>query len=461
MPIFDQEEHAEPARTVYSVSEINRLARELIESGFSSAVVEGEISGLKQYPSGHWYFSLKDRDAQLSCVMFRGNNISVRFQPADGDKVIARGGLTIYEARGNFQLKVAALEKSGSGELRRAFELLKVRLQSEGLFEQAAKKPVGAGFRHIGVITSRSGAVLRDIISVFRRRFPAIRVTLIPVAVQGEQAPAEICRAIETANALRGKLGFEALIIGRGGGSPEDLQAFNEETVARAIFASELPVTSAIGHETDFCIADFVADLRAPTPSAAAELMSPSQEEYFERLRSDLRKLHNRMRQGLYRQQERLRLISQRLHSPAKRLEDRSQSLDEFYQRMDRATRNLLERKQQELDFQRQGLRNCSPQIRIGSLRASLGELPRRLLRSIQSRLAGKRALLAELRRALQSTGPLNTLARGYSITLDESAKVIRGVDDVTQGTRIITRLSDGKLKSIVLELEKEPEPDA
>lgn len=449
---FERDEEVEPARAAYSVSEVNRLARELIEGGFPGAVVEGEISGLKQYRSGHWYFSLQDRDAQLRCVMFRGNNLSVKFRPADGDQVIARGSLTIYEARGDFQLKVASLEKSGSGELRRAFELLKARLRAEGLFEQAAKKPVGNRFRHIGVITSPSGAVLRDMVSVFRRRFPATRITLIPAAAQGEHAPAEICRAIKTANALRGKLGFEALIVGRGGGSPEDLQAFNEESVARAIFASELPVTSAAGHETDFSIADFVADQRAPTPSAAAELMSPSQEEYFALLRSDLGKLHNRMAHVLQRQQERLRLIAKRCRGPARRLEDHAQTLDELGRRMERAQGNLLARKRQNLDLRRQALHHCSPVLRIPRLRTGLEELPRRLRRSMRSRLERQGALLAELRRALHSTSPLHTLARGYSITMDESAKVIRSADDVTEGARIVTRLADGTLRSTVTE---------
>ena len=458
MTLFEREADVEAGRAVYSVSEVNRLARELIEGGFPGAVVEGEITGLKQYRSGHWYFSLQDRDAQLRCVMFRGNNMSVGFRPADGDQVIARGSLTIYEARGDFQLKVTALEKSGSGELRRAFELLKTRLQAEGLFEQEAKKPVGNRFRHIGVITSLSGAVLRDIVSVLRRRFPATRITLIPTAVQGEAAPAEICRAIETANALRGKLGLEALIVGRGGGSPEDLQAFNEESVARANFASELPVTSAVGHETDFSIADFVADQRAPTPSAAAELMSPSQEEYFARLRSDLGKLHNRMAHVLHRQQERLRLIAGRCRGPARRLEDHAQTLDELGRRMERAQGNLLARKRQNLDMRRQALQHCSPALVIPRLRAGLEELPRRLHRSMRSRLERQGALLAELRRTLHSTSPLQTLARGYSITMDESAKVIRSVDDVTQGSRITTRLAKGQIESTVSGLEKEPE---
>ena len=456
--MFEREADVEAGRAVYSVSEVNRLARELIEGGFPGAVVEGEITGLKQYRSGHWYFSLQDRDAQLRCVMFRGSNMSVRFLPADGDQVTARGNLTIYEKQGSFQLNVVALEKSGAGELRRAFEELKTRLQAEGLFEQEAKKPVGNHYRHIGVVTSRSGAVLRDILSVLKRRFPATRIILISTTVQGEAAPAEICRAIETANALRGKLGLEALIVGRGGGSPEDLQAFNEESVARAIFASELPVTSAVGHETDVSIADFVADLRAPTPSAAAELMSPSQQEYFDILRSQLGKLQNRMYENQRRASERLQLISKRLRSPARRLEDHAQTLDDFSQRMLRARAAVIAGKRQQLSMLQQRLKHCSPAMRINRLQATVNEAPRRLHRSMRSRLERQGALLAELRRTLHSTSPLHTLARGYSITMDESAKVIRSVDDVTQGSRIITRLARGRIESTVSGLEKEPE---
>ena len=434
----------------FSISEVNRLARECIEGEFSGIAVEGEITSLKKYASGHWYFSLKDREAQLRCVMFRGDNRSLRFSPADGDQVTARGNLTIYEKQGSFQLRAVALEKSGAGELRRAFEQLKARLQAEGLFEQAAKKPLGNHYRHIGVVTSRSGAVLRDILSVLRRRFPAIRVTLFPVAVQGEAAPADICRAIEAANRLRGRLGLEALIVGRGGGSPEDLQAFNEESVARAIFASALPLVSAVGHETDFSIADFVADLRAPTPSAAAELLSPSQDEYLARLRADAGKLRHRIEQMLSRRRERLELTAKRLHSPARRLEDHAQTLDDLGQRMGRARAGMVLRKRQRLELLQQRLRHCSPALRIGQIHTALHEAPGRLGRAMGSQLARHTARLGELRRTLHSTGPLNTLARGYSITLDESAKVIRSVDEVTTGARIITRLADGSLHSTV-----------
>ncbi len=448
MTLLDAEQN------VWTVSRINRLARQLVEEGFSGIRVEGEISGLKKSVPGHWYFTLKDRNAQLDCVMFRGAASRVRFHPGDGDRITVRGDLTIYESRGRFQLNATAMEAAGAGELRRAFELLKARLQAEGLFESDRKKPVGTGFRHIGLITAESGAALRDMLSVFRRRFPAIRLTLIPVAVQGELAPSQICQAIEAANALRHKLGLEALIVGRGGGSAEDLQAFNEESVARAIFASELSVTSAVGHEIDFSIADFVADLRAPTPSAAAELMSPSQQEYSDLLRAQLGKLQNRMRQRFEQQRDRLEITARRLRSPGRRLRDHAQTLDDFSQRIQRAANALLGGKRQRFKLLRQGLKHNSPLRRVEQLRPLLADAPPRLRRALQSRVQRDASQLESLSRSLHATGPLNTLARGYSITLDESNRVVRSADGVSPGARITTRLADGNLHSTVVEGE-------
>ena len=444
MPLLEAEQN------VWSVSQLNRLARQLVEEGFSGIRVEGEISGLKKSVPGHWYFTLKDRNAQLDCVMFRGAASRVRFNPGDGDLVTVRGDLTIYETRGRFQLNVTAMEAAGACELRRAFELLKTRLQAEGLFDKDRKKSVGAGFRHIGLITAESGAALRDMLSVFRRRFPAIRLTLIPVAVQGELAPSQICQAIEAANSLRHKLGIQALIVGRGGGSAEDLQAFNEESVARAIFASELPVTSAVGHEIDFSIADFVADLRAPTPSAAAELMSPSQQEYSDLLRAQLGKLQNRMRQQFEHRRDRLELTARRLRSPARRLQDHAQTLDDFSQRIQRAAGALFGGKRQRLNLLRQALRHNSPIRRVESLRPMLADAPLRLRRALQSRIQRNASRLETFSRSLHATSPLHTLARGYSITLDESARVVRSVDEAGPGARIATRLADGSLHSTV-----------
>ncbi len=444
MKLLDAEQN------VWTVSQINRLARQLVEESFSGIRVEGEISGLKKSAPGHWYFTLKDRNAQLDCVMFRSAAARVRFNPVDGDLITARGDLTIYESRGRFQLNVTAMEAAGAGELRRAFELLKAHLQAEGLFESDRKKPVGTGFRHIGLITAESGAALRDMLSVFRRRFPAIRLTLIPVAVQGEQAPQQICQAIGIANALRHRLGLQALIVGRGGGSAEDLQAFNEESVARAIFASELSVTSAVGHEIDFSIADFVADLRAPTPSAAAELMSPSQQEYFDLLRAQLGKLQNRMRQQFEHRRDRLELAARRLRSPERRFQDHVQTLDDFSQRMQRAGNALLDGKRQRLNLLRQGLKHNSPIRRVERLRSVLADAPLRLQRALQSRIQRDKPRLEVLSRSLHATSPLNTLARGYSITLDESGRVVRSVDEAGPGARITTRLADGNLHSTV-----------
>ena len=262
---------------VLSVSSLNQMAKSLLEGHFSQVAVEGEISNFANPASGHWYFTLKDQKSQLRCAMFAGRNRLVPFNPKNGDQLIVRGQLSIYPNRGDYQLIVSQMEEAGDGALRRAFEELKQRLRAEGLFDQRHKQEIMEGYHHVGLITSAAGAAICDMVSVFGRRFPATRLTVFPVAVQGAEAPGEISSALALANALTDELGLQALIVGRGGGSLEDLQAFNVESVARAIFASELPIVSAVGHEIDFTIADLVADLRAPTPSAAAELLSPDQ----------------------------------------------------------------------------------------------------------------------------------------------------------------------------------------
>ena len=253
-----------PESNVLTVSGLNRLAKSLLEGHFPAVRVEGEISNLSRPSSGHWYFTLKDQSAQLRCAMFAGNNRRVQFKADSGQQVTVRGRLSIYDGRGDYQLIVDSMEQAGAGALQRAFELLKTKLEDEGLFRADTKRPLRDDYRHIGLITSATGAAVQDIISVFCRRSPTTTLTLFPVSVQGAQAPQEIVRAIASANRLADKLGIQALIVGRGGGSIEDLQAFNEESVARAIAGSDLAICSAVGHETDFTIADFVADLRAP-----------------------------------------------------------------------------------------------------------------------------------------------------------------------------------------------------
>jgi len=315
-----QEDPREPPQfegeKVLSVTNLNRMAKLLLEDNFPAVVVEGEISNLATPASGHWYLTLKDKTSQIRCAMFVNRNRLVRFKPQNGKQIIVRGRLSIYEGRGDYQLIADSMEDSGDGALRRAFEELKSKLQTIGLFDEDAKQDVHSSYDHIGVVTSPTGAAIRDILSVFERRFPATLVTLFPVSVQGAEAKQEIVNAIETANRLRDKLGVQALIISRGGGSLEDLQAFNEEDVAQAIFASGLPITSAVGHEIDFTIADFVADLRAPTPSAAAEQLSPSQFEYLEILQSYLQQFTRTIGKRLQSADRTLALTYKQLNAP-------------------------------------------------------------------------------------------------------------------------------------------------
>ncbi|MGM0632901.1 MAG: exodeoxyribonuclease VII large subunit, partial [Pseudomonadota bacterium] len=299
--------------TVLTVSSLNRMARSLLEDGFPSVVVEGEISNLAVPASGHWYLTLKDERAQIRCAMFRGNNRSVRVRPANGMLVTVRGRLSLYEARGDYQLILDRMEEAGAGALQRAFEELKQRLRDEGLFDTERKKPLPARCHHVAIVTSRTGAALQDMLTVFQRRFPLMRITVLPVPVQGDEAPPAIVRALRIANRRRHDLAFDALIVGRGGGSLEDLQAFNEESVARAIAASELPVVSAVGHETDVSIADFAADVRAPTPSAAAELLSPDATALQQRFTQSGQRLASTMQQLLRQRHEQVHTLLRRL----------------------------------------------------------------------------------------------------------------------------------------------------
>lgn len=448
---------ADPA--VLSVTSLNRLAKSLLEGHFPAVTVEGEISNLARPSSGHWYLTLKDKTSQLRCAMFANRNRQVRFRPDNGQQVIVRGKLSIYEGRGDYQLIVDSMEEAGDGALRRAFEELKARLAEEGLFAEQHKQEVPNNYRHIGLITSATGAAVRDLVSVFARRFPATRLTLLPVAVQGQQAAAEIADAIARANRLRQTLGLEALIVGRGGGSLEDLQAFNEELVARAIFASELPITSAVGHEIDFTIADFVADLRAPTPSAAAELMSPSQQEYLDQFRGYHQVFSQLIRQGLGKRQQTLVALQRHLRRPDRRLQEHAQTLDRLETRLRRSQHQALHRYQEHVTRLRRALVSHSPQQRLRQSRLDLQRHKRDLNRHMQQRLQLNQANLARLSHSLETVSPLQTLARGYSITQDSQQRVIRRYDELQPGDRIVTRLALGALHATVDKLEPESFP--
>ena len=449
-----QEDPREPPQfegeKVLSVTNLNRMAKLLLEDNFPAVVVEGEISNLATPASGHWYLTLKDKTSQIRCAMFVNRNRLVRFKPQNGKQIIVRGRLSIYEGRGDYQLIADSMEDSGDGALRRAFEELKSKLQTIGLFDEDAKQEVHSSYDHIGVVTSPTGAAIRDILSVFERRFPATLVTLFPVSVQGAEAKREIVNAIETANRLRGKLGVQALIISRGGGSLEDLQAFNEEDVAQAIFASDLPITSAVGHEIDFTIADFVADLRAPTPSAAAEQLSPSQFEYLEILQSYLQQFTRTIGKRLQSADRTLALMYKQLKRPDRRLQEHAQKLDRFEGQLQLAIRNRIALQHSELLQLKRGLQFITPLSRIRQLLDQVGAKLRTMERSMQADVQIRQAKLGELSRGLEAVSPLNTLSRGYSITYNADMKVIRQSDDVKTGSEITSRLKKGSIVSTV-----------
>ena len=431
-----------------TVSQLNRQARTLLESHFDFVWVEGEVSNFVAPSSGHWYFSLKDGGAQVRCAMFRNRNQRVRFTPANGDAIRLRCRVSLYEGRGEFQLIVEHLEHAGAGALQAAFEKLKARLLAEGLFNPERKKPLPDNVSQLGVITSPTGAAIHDILTVLRRRCPAIGVSVLPVAVQGEGAAAQIAAAIEQANRWQreGKVQLDALIVGRGGGSLEDLWAFNEEIVARAIAASELPVVSAVGHEVDFSIADMAADHRAPTPSAAAELLSPDQREWQQRLQTIESNLVRLIRRKLADAATELEHLRKRLKHPGAQLREQAQRLDDLEQRLILAQKNLLQRRRGELALLQSRLHAQSPLPRLQQMQRDTGQLQHRLEAAMQQRLLQARNRLAHLAQLLDSLSPLGTLQRGYAIVTDASGKVITDAAAVASGDEVEARLASGRL---------------
>jgi exodeoxyribonuclease VII large subunit len=436
---------------VYTVSRLNREARDLVESSFPRLWLEGELSNLSRPASGHWYFSLKDQAAQVRCAMFRSRNRVVGFVPRDGLHVLMKADVSLFEARGDFQLIVDYLEEAGDGALRRAFELLKQRLHAEGLFDAARKKPIPALAERIGVITSPSGAALRDILSVLQRRFPAIPVFVYPVPVQGADAALRIAETIDLASQRRD---CDVLILARGGGSLEDLWAFNDEAVARAIHRCRIPLVTGIGHEIDFTIADFVADLRAPTPSGAAERVSPDRSAWLQRLERIRGRLQNLALRQLAAARERLAWLDKRLQHPGRRLSTIGQRLDELEQRLARAQQMVLHHKSAQLAQLQTHLQTHNPVGQIASLRARNEQLTLRLRGAVRASLEAQRAGLGNLARALEAVSPLSTLARGYAIvTHPPGGVILRRARDVAPGGAIQARLAEGRLVCDVREV--------
>lgn len=442
---------ASAGRDVYTVSRLNREVCALLEGEFASVHVEGELSNLAAPSSGHIYFSLKDAQAQVRCAMFRSRRQTLRFRPADGARVLVRARVSLYQPRGDYQLIVEHMEEAGDGALQRAFEELKARLAAEGLFDGERKRSLPALPRRIGVITSPTGAAVRDVLTVLRRRFPAIPVLIYPVPVQGKTAGAEIARGIRLASARRE---CDVLILCRGGGSLEDLWAFNEEVVARAIADCEIPLVAGVGHETDVTIADFVADLRAPTPSGAAECVSPDAGEWqrhFARLDARIAGL---MESALERREERLQWLIKRLHQqhPAQRLRQQAQRVDELERRAARAMRAILER----CDMRRREARarllrhSPLPAIRAACNRSAVHQ--RQLIAAMYARLERLRGRLEHRAGALEALSPLATLARGYAVVRQSDGHVLTDSREVQPGAEIDARLAHGSLRCRVLE---------
>lgn len=450
MPVSPPLPSAKDKRNVLTVSQLNRLARNLLEESFPAVLVEGEISNLAMPSSGHWYLTLKDEQAQIRCAMFRNRNMLLRFKPKDGMQVVVKARLSLYEGRGDYQLIVDYMEPAGAGALQRAFELLKAKLLQEGLFDAARKRPLPARPSHVAIITSPTGAAIRDIISVFRRRFPSTQLTIVPVPVQGEQSAPELIRALATVNARQGCLDdVDVIVLARGGGSLEDLWSFNDETLARAISASQLPVVSAVGHETDFTIADFVADVRAATPSAAAELLSPHQDDYRQLLQIQMRKLRNCMAKRLQDLRVQSASLARRLRHPGRRLQEQAQRLDGLELRLRRALQGSLKQNHQRLAVMRAGLMRHSPDAALAQRRQQTAWLQQRLQAAMRAALLQKAQQLRQQGHALHTVSPLATLARGYSIAMQDDT-VLRSYEQTQPGATIRTRLAHGVLLSKV-----------
>lgn len=443
------------AEAALSPSQLNALARELLEGAFGLVWVEGEISNLSRPASGHLYFSLKDARAQVRCALFRQRAGLLRFRPADGQKVIARARLSLYEPRGDYQLIVESLEPAGEGALRQAFEALKIKLDAEGLFAAERKRSLPRFPRRLALLTSPRGAAVRDVLSVLARRFPLLPVDVVPIAVQGEGAAAEAIAALRAVNrAAR----HDLILLTRGGGSLEDLQSFNDEALARAIAASAIPVVSAVGHEIDFSISDFVADLRAPTPSAAAELLVPERSELLRTLVQQRNRLQAHLQRSLERNAQRLDRAALRLQavSPAQRLKtgrERLQRAEARLAALRQARLGLALRSLAALDAR---LRAQHPRVRLSRAAERLTKSGQQLIVALPRSIEHRRLRLAALGRALNAISPLATLGRGYALLLDgESGAVLGSVKQLVDGAAVTARLHDGSAQLRVLGASK------
>ena len=432
-------------RHLYTVSELTFQIRECLEAKFPLIWVTGEVSNFRRPASGHYYFTLKDDGAQIASVMFRGQNRHLKFKLEDGMSATGLGRISVYEPRGSYQLIFEYLEPKGVGELQVAFEQLKSRLAAEGIFDEACKKPIPFLPNRISVITSRTGAVIHDILMVAHRRFENVPIQILPVKVRGYGSEIEIVSAIRLVNRLRNS---DVIILARGGGSIEDFQAFNSEILARAVFASEIPVVCGVGHETDFTIADFAADLRAPTPSAAAEMVLPSKTDLLRRHVSASQGLVQRMYSFVDMQRKRTEEISRRIVHPRRHIQNHRLRIDDLTSRLAGRMRGMLHRKWERLDWRLNTLCTHMPILKINQLRNQLKQVRQNLLFRVRSVSKDESARLKTYTDRLKSLSPDATLARGYSITFTvPEGEIIRNADTVHTGQAVEVILARGRIQ--------------
>ncbi|MBA2654914.1 MAG: exodeoxyribonuclease VII large subunit [Gammaproteobacteria bacterium] len=427
-------------KKILTVTELNRTVKRLLETHFHVLWIEGEISNLSRPTSGHLYFSLKDEQAQVRCALFRLRNVTLPFEPQNGMHILAAAKISLYEGRGDYQLIIEHLEERGEGALRRRFEVLKNKLASEGLFDSIYKKSLPLHPKCIGVVTSPTGAAIRDVISVLKRRFANIPVVIYPASVQGEQAAAQITNAIALANQRNE---CDVLIICRGGGSLEDLFAFNDEVVARAIFNSKLPTVTGIGHEVDFTIADFVADQRAPTPSAAAEFLSPEKKEYAQRLLEFIARISHLTRSELRHKRLHLENFQRRFLQPGALLQQHSQTIDLLEQTLKKTLAQQLENKSRLLKIALLKLNHLSPTRRLKEHKLALQNKTQILMRSISHTLSSATLNLQAAVRLLNSVSPLNTLERGYSI-VSKNNHIVGDIAKIKPADKLTIEIKSG-----------------
>lgn len=436
-----------PSTNIYNISKLNSEIKRLLEGNFGRVWVNAEISNFVAASSGHWYFTLKDARSQIKCAMFKGRNRAVKFRPQNGQQVMVKANISVYEPRGDYQLLVDVMDMAGDGLLQQQFEQLKCDLAAQGLFSSEHKKPLPNGIKKIGIITSATGAAVHDVLTVLKRRNPLVDVIVYPSQVQGHTAAQELSNAIVQAN---NRNEVDVLLLTRGGGSMEDLWCFNDQYLAHTIFNSPLPIISAVGHEVDVTISDFVADYRAPTPSAAAEILSVSNEEQKQQCTMLARQLHHAITNNIHAQRQQLHELASRLKAqdPKFKLAQQAQYIDELNHQIITTMSSKLHNNEQRLAQLMQRLLQQSPQAKISAHAAHNQQLATRLNHAISQQLTTQQARYQGLMRELHSVSPIATLARGYSITLDKNKQVVTQASELSTGDTLVTKLHQGEVTS-------------